>query len=121
MMLGRMTSPKTPRSVHALDELIDEVLPVAPVAAPLFAEAVALVLEATLRGGKLEGPEEVGSLLEVRANGEDLVDQVFHAENPKLTKVLRDDLVVRERDALLVDLAEAALVHQLLDRLERGE
>merc|ERR1719183_202654 len=102
MMLGRMTSPKTPRSVHALDELVDEVLPVAPVAAPLFAEAMALVLEATLRGGKLEGPEEVGSLLEVRTHGEDLVDQVLHAKNSELAKGLRYDLIVRERDALLV-------------------
>merc|ERR1740138_463644 len=107
-------------SVHAADELVDKLLAVAPIAAPLLAEAVALALEAALRRGELEGPEEVGGLLEVRPHRVDLMDQVLHAVKAVLAKCAGDDLVVREGDALLVDLAEATLVDELLDGLERG-
>eukprot|EP00414_Alexandrium_minutum_P006138 CAMPEP_0113828878 /NCGR_PEP_ID=MMETSP0328-20130328/5509_1 /TAXON_ID=39455 /ORGANISM="Alexandrium minutum" /LENGTH=174 /DNA_ID=CAMNT_0000796911 /DNA_START=147 /DNA_END=668 /DNA_ORIENTATION=+ /assembly_acc=CAM_ASM_000350 len=48
------------------------------------------------------------------------MNQVLHAEDPILAKALRDDLVVRERDALLVDLSEPALVDELPHRLQRG-
>lgn len=76
--------------------------------------------EATSGVGQLEGPEEVGGLLEVGANGVDLVDQVLNADNTELAEVLLDDGVVSERDALLVDLAVAALVDELADGLEVG-
>jgi hypothetical protein len=46
-------------------------------------------------GGELEGPEEVGGLLEVRANGEDLVDQVLNGDDTVLAEVLLNDGVVR--------------------------
>lgn len=76
--------------------------------------------EATSGVGQLEGPEEVGGLLEVGANGVDLVDQVLNADNAELAEVLLDDGVVSERDALLVDLAVSALVDELADGLEVG-
>merc|ERR1711957_797601 len=47
------------------------------------------------------------------------MDQVLHTMNAKLTKTLRDDVIVAERDALLVDFAETTLVHELPDRLQR--
>ena len=37
--------------------------------------------ETTGRVGELERPEEVGSLFEVGANGVDLVDKIFHADD----------------------------------------
>ena len=76
--------------------------------------------ETTSRAAKLEGPEEVGSLLEVRSDGIDLVDQVLHADDAKLAEVLFDDGVVGKRDPLLVDLAVAALVDELADGFEVG-
>ena len=76
--------------------------------------------EATSGVGELEGPEEVGGLLEVGANGVDLVDQVLHADNAVLGKVLLDDGVVGERNALLVDLGVSALVDELTDGLQVG-
>lgn len=77
--------------------------------------------EATGRVGELEGPEEVGGLLEVRADGVDLVDQVLHADDAVLAEVLLDDGVVGERDALLLaGLGVAALVDELADGLEVG-
>ena len=76
--------------------------------------------EATSGVGELEGPEEVGGLLEVGANGVDLVDQVLHADNAVLGKVLLDDGVVGEGNALLVDLGVSALVDELADGLQVG-
>jgi hypothetical protein len=76
--------------------------------------------EATSGVGELEGPEEVGGLLEVGANGVDLVDQVLHADNAVLGKVLLDDGVVGEGNALLVDLGVSALVDKLTDGLQVG-
>lgn len=69
---------------------------------------------------ELEGPEEVVGLLESRADGVDLVDEVLHADDVVLAEGLRDDLVLGQGDALLVDLAEAALVDQLADGLQGG-
>lgn len=76
--------------------------------------------ETTSGGGKLEGPEEVGGLLEVGANGVDLVDEVLDADDAEVAEVLLNDLVVGERQALLVDLTVAALVDKLADGLEVG-
>jgi len=70
--------------------------------------------------GQLEGPQEVAGLLEVRADGEDLVDEVLHAHDAQLAKVLLDDSVVGERESLLVDLAISTLVDELADRLQVG-
>lgn len=76
--------------------------------------------EATSGVAELEGPEEVGGLLEVGANGEDLVDEILHADNAVLAKVLLNDGVVGKGDALLVDLSVTALVDELPDGLEVG-
>mmetsp|Transcript_84432 Transcript_84432/g.180855 ORF Transcript_84432/g.180855 Transcript_84432/m.180855 type:complete len:230 (-) Transcript_84432:63-752(-) len=81
---------------------------------------MALACEAALGRGELEWPEEVGGLLEVRPHSVDLVDQVLHAMEAILAKGAGDDLVVRERDALLIHLAKSALVDELPDALERG-
>jgi len=106
--------------VHLPDEGVDVILTVAKVTA--LDEVLELAgTEATGRVGELEGPEEVGGLLEVRADGVDLVDQVLHADDAVLAKVLLDDGVVGERDALLLaGLGVAALVNKLADGLEVG-
>jgi hypothetical protein len=77
-------------------------------------------VEATSGVGELEGPEEVVGLLEVGADGVDLVDQVLHADNAVLAELLLDDLVVGEGNTLGVDLTVAALVDKLTDGLEVG-
>lgn len=73
-------------------------------------------------GGRreLEWPEEVGDLLEVGANGVDLVDDVLDADNAELAEVLLDELVVGDGQALLVDLSVTALVDELTDGLQVG-
>lgn len=78
--------------------------------------------EAAVGVGKLEGPEEVGGLLEVGTNGVDLVDQVLHTDNAVLAEVLLDDGVVGKRETLLAwgGLGVTALVDKLADGLEVG-
>jgi len=105
--------------VHALDESVDPLLTVTLVTTLDEVELLALV-EATVGVGELEWPEEVGGLLEVGADGVDLVDEVLHADDAVLAEVLLDDGVVGERDALLVDLAVSTLVDELTDGLEVG-
>lgn len=76
--------------------------------------------ETTSRIAELERPQEIGSLLEVGADGEDLVDQILHANNPVLAKICLDESVVSESNALLVNLAITALIDKLSDCLEVG-
>lgn len=105
--------------VHLADESVDVLLTVTSVTT--LDEVLDLAgVEATVGVGELEGPEEVVGLLEVGADGVDLVDQVFHADNAVLAEVLLNELVVGKGNALLVDLSVATLVDELTDGLEVG-
>ena len=105
--------------VHLADESVDVLLTVTSVTT--LDEVLDLAgVEATVGVGELEGPEEVVGLLEVGADGVDLVDQVFHADNAILAEVLLNELVVGKGNALLVDLSVATLVDELTDGLEVG-
>ena len=65
-------------------------------------------------------------MLEVRATSENFVNEVFHADDAVLTKVLLDDGVVGEGNALGeagasgLDLAVSTLVDELADGLQVG-
>lgn len=95
-------------------------------------------------GGRreFEGPQEVGRLLKVGTNSEDLVDQVFNRNDSILAELLLNEGVVGlgrqavgqiehkcnfkntfatyQGDPLLIDLSVATLVDQLADGLEVG-
>lgn len=105
--------------VHLADESVDVLLTVTGVTT---LDVVLELAGAETAGGvgQLEGPEEVVGLLEVGANGVDLVDQILHADNAELAEVLLDDLVVGEGSALLVDLSVTTLVQKLADGLKVG-
>lgn len=113
------TKPSTSseRLVHLSDESVDLVLTVTQVTA-LDEVAELAVVEAAIRVGQREGPQEVGGLLEVGADGVDLVDEILHAHDAVLAEVLLNNRVVGQRDALLVDLAVAALVDELAHGLQ---
>ena len=98
--------------VHRVDQSVDVRLPVTEITS--LNEVLELPgAEATCGVGELEGPQEVGGLLEVGADGEDLVDQILHADDAKFAQAVLDELIVGERDALFVDLAISTLVNQL--------
>jgi hypothetical protein len=105
--------------VHLADESVDVLLTVTSVTT-LDVVLELAGAEATVGVGQLEGPQEVVGLLEVGADGVDLVDQILHADNAVLAEVLLDDLVVGEGNTLLVDLAVTALVQELADGLQVG-
>lgn len=74
--------------------------------------------EATGGVAELEGPEKIGSLLEIGADGVDLVDKILDADKAVLAQVILDKLVVGQRNALLVDLTVAALVDKVAHRFD---
>lgn len=74
---------------------------------------------ATVRVGQLEWPQEVVSLLEVRTDGVDFVDQVIDRQDTVLTQMFFNYLVVGQSNSLLVDLTVTSLVNQLSDGGER--
>lgn len=104
-----------PSSIHLLDQRIDILLPIPQIAA--LDEMLELPRpEAAVGIAQLERPEEIAGLLEVGPHRHDLVHQVLHADHPVLAQVLLDERVVRQRDALLLDLAVAALVDEVAHR-----
>lgn len=105
--------------VHLADEVVDGLLTVTKVTTLNVVLELAGT-ETTSRVGQLEGPQEVGGLLEVGANGVDLVDEILHADNTVLAEVLLNDGVVGKSSALLLDLAVTTLVDKLLDGLQVG-
>jgi hypothetical protein len=109
--------PQTLSSLnHASEQLVDVLLTIAKVTT--LRKVVGLLGPATIGMVELEWPQEVGGLLEVWANGVDLVDEVLNANNTVLAQRLLDDGVIGETNALLVHFAEAALVDELAHRLE---
>ena len=111
--------PNSISLVHLADELVDVGLPVTEVTA--LDEVLELPCPPAASGVReLEWPEEVGRLLEVGAGGVDLVHEILDGEDVVLAEGLLNDGVVGEGDALLVNLAVAALVDKLADRLQVG-
>ena len=76
--------------------------------------------EPTSRVRQLERPQEIARLLEIGPHGHNLMDQILDADDAEFAKVLLDDLVVGERDSLLVNLSIASLVDEVADALYRG-
>ena len=111
--------PTTISLVHLSHKSVDVLLPVTEITALDVVLELACP-EATSGVGQLEWPQEVAHLLEVGTDSEDLVNHVFHTDNTKLAKVLLDQLVVGERNSLLVDLAISTLVDELTDGLQVG-
>jgi hypothetical protein len=101
-------------SVHLLDQSIDVVLTIAQVASfNVMLEFPSS--EASGRIRKLEWPQEIASLLEVWSDCVDLMNQILHTDDAKFAEVVLNQLVVGERNTLLIDLAIAAFVDELTD------
>lgn len=109
-------TPTYTNLVHLTDQLVDQFLAVTGVTT--LGEVVGLLLPATERVGELEGPQEVVGDLEVRTDSDDLVDQIFDADDVVLTQRVLDDGVLGDRDALTVDLSVSTLVDKIGDSLE---
>lgn len=105
--------------IHLLHQGIDVVFPVAQITS--FDEVLEFSrMEPASWVAELEWPQKIARLLEVGSHGHDFVDQIFHTDNAQFSKLLFDDRVVGQRDALLVDFAVSALVDQIADGLDGG-
>lgn len=118
MNLFRKFSRKTSLFLnHILKEHIQLVLAVAKVATldvvrHLLAPSTAWVVQ-------LEVPQEVVGVLELRADGLNLVDEILHTDDAVLAQLLLDDRVVGQGNALAVDLAKTTLVDKIANVLQR--
>jgi hypothetical protein len=72
------------------------------------------------RVAEVEGVQEVVDLLEVRSDGDDLVNDVLDRDDAVFSKVLLNDGVVVQGDSLLVDLAVTSLVDKFTHGLQVG-
>ena len=95
-------------SVHSADQLIDQLLSVTVVTT--LNKMPCLLSEPATSVTQLEWPQEIISLLEMRAHCDDLVKQIFDADDPVLPESLLNDGVVGERDSLVLHFAIASLV-----------
>ena len=87
---------------HLPQELIDLVLPVAEVST--LDKVVGLLPPSTGGIVQLEGPQEVGGVLEVGSDGQDLVDQILHTDDSHLAQLGLDNLVGGDGGAVAVNL-----------------
>jgi len=69
---------------------------------------------------ELEGPQEVAGILEVGADGEDLVNQVFNTDDVPLAQTLLNCLIGFDGDTLSLHLDKSTLVDKFPHRLEVG-
>ena len=76
---------------HFLQEVIDLVLSATEVST--LDKVVGLLPPATGGVVKLEGPQEVGGVLEVGSDGQDLVDQILHTDDSHLAKLALNDVI----------------------------
>ena len=97
-------------SEHALDELVDFLLTVAPNTSSV--EWMTLLLESLSWRVELEWPEEVVNLLEFVTTGPDLVDDILNTSDSLVAQGSRDWCVVSECDSLLVNLSVSSLVDE---------
>ena len=70
---------------------------------------VGLLSPSSGRVVQLEGPQEVGGVLEVGSNSEDLVDQVLNTDDAHLAQLALDDLVGGDGSAVAIDLNEEVI------------
>merc|ERR1712156_610253 len=103
---------------HLLQQFVDLVLTAAEITT--FDEVVDLLPPPAGGGVQLEGPQEVGRVLEVGTDGENLMDKILHTDDAKLAKSSLDQVVRGDGSAVAIDLDETTLVHQFAHRLEVG-
>lgn len=105
--------------VHLADQIVNQSFTITSITSFNKVEELALT-ETTVRGGELEGPQEVGGSLEVGSNGKDLVDQIFHTNDSRLSEVLFNDAIVSQSYALAVDFTVSTLINKFTNALQVG-
>jgi len=97
--------------VHALHQLVDHLFPVSSITS--LGEVDPLVLPSSKGIVELERPQEVIGSFEVGPTRVNFMNQILHADDVVLPKIVNNELVVRQRHSLPVNLSIASLVDQL--------
>lgn len=66
----------------------------------------------TKNASHLKGPQEIGSIFEMLANSEDLMDQIFSTDNVSVTKFIFNDLIAGNWYTLSFQFSKATFVNQ---------
>merc|ERR1712019_179312 len=103
---------------HFLQEVIDLVLSATEVST--LDKVVGLLSPSTSWVVQLEGPQEVGGVLEVGSNSEDLVDQILNTDDSHLAQLVLDDVVGGDWSSVSVNLDKSTLVDEIANSLQVG-
>ena len=87
---------------HFLQEVIDLVLSATEVST--LDKVVGLLSPSPSWVVQLEGPQEVGGVLEVWSNGEDLMDQILNTDDSHLAQLVLNDVVGGDWSSVSIDL-----------------
>lgn len=79
-----------------------------------------LLSESSSWASKLESPEEIVGLFEMRTNSVDLIDQIFNGVDSVLGETGIDEPVIGQGNSLVVNLAVSSLVNQFSDIISGG-
>jgi len=99
-----------------LDKTVDFVFSVAGISS--FLEVDGLFVVSALGGAQFERPQEFVHSFELLSDGEDLVDDIFDADDSIFAEFLSDQVVVGDGDSLPLDLQEASLIQQVANGFE---
>merc|ERR1719433_2582440 len=103
---------------HFLQEVVDLVLSAAEVST--LDKVVGLLSPSPSWVVQLEGPQEVGSILEVGSNSEDLVDQILNTDDSQLAQLVLNDVVGGDGSSVSIDLDKSTFVDEIANSLQVG-
>merc|ERR1719433_420813 len=103
---------------HFLQEVVDLVLSAAEVST--LDKVVGLLSPSPSWVVQLEGPQEVGSILEVGSNSEDLVDQILNTDDSQLSQLVLNDVVGGDGSSVSIDLDISTFVDEITNSLQVG-
>ena len=106
------------KSVHLANQPVDQLVPVAMVTT---LDKMPSLLPQTPTGvAQFERPQEIVGLFKVGAHRKNLVNQIFHTDDPVFPQLFLNNGVFRERYSLMLNFAVASLVDELPSAFEIG-
>merc|ERR1719433_1315613 len=103
---------------HFLQEVVDLVFSATEVST--LDKVVGLLSPSPSWVVQLEGPQEVGSILEVGSNSEDLVDQILNTDDSQLAQLILNDVVGGDGSSVSIDLDKSTFVDEITNSLQVG-
>merc|ERR1719411_1130061 len=103
---------------HFLQEVVDLVLSATEVST--LDRVVGLLSPSPSWVVQLEGSQEVGGVLEVWSNSENLVDQILNTDNSHLARLVLNNVVGGDWSSVSIDLDKSTFVDEITNSLQVG-